>query len=153
MLDFLMEYGYAGLFAASFLAATILPFSSDVVFIGLLYAGLEPIPCLLLATSGNWLGGMTNYFLGKLGKLEWIEKYLRIKKEKIYEMQEKMQGKAVGIMAFLSFLPFIGDVMAVALGFMRTNIRTVAFFMLLGKFSRYVLEMILLKMGVNLLAL
>lgn len=149
MLEFLMEYGYAGLFVASFLAATILPFSSDVVFVGLLYAGLKPIPCLLLATSGNWLGGMTNYFLGKLGKLEWIEKYLRIEREKIYKMQNKMQGKAVSIMAFLSFLPFIGDVMAVALGFMRADLRTVAIFMLLGKFSRYALELVLLKTGIQ----
>ena len=72
MLDGFVEYGYIGLFLASFLAATILPFGSEVVFVGLIAAGLNGWSCVLIASVGNWLGGMTNYYLGHLGKVEWI---------------------------------------------------------------------------------
>lgn len=135
-LDFLQAYGYFGLFIASFLAATILPFSSDVVFIALLGAGLNWIPCLILASLGNWLGGMTNYYLGKLGKLEWIEKYLKIKPEKIYKMQHWIEGKG-------------GEVMAVALGYMRADKTKVAIYMLIGKTARYAVELILFYYGIK----
>lgn len=147
MLDFLIEYGYWGLFVASFLAATILPFSSDVVFLGLLYAGSAPVPCLILATIGNWLGGMTNYWLGNLGKLEWIEKYLKIKPDKIFKMQQRLEGKGTAFISLFTWLPGIGDLMAVALGYMRANKATVAIFMFVGKGLRYVIEMILLHFG------
>lgn len=144
MLDFLMEYGYIGLFLASFLAATILPFSSDIVFVGLLIAGLDPVPCLLLATLGNWLGGMTNYYLGRLGKLEWIEKWLKIKPEKIHKMQSKLEGKNGALVAFFSWLPGIGDLLAVVLGYMRANKGQVATFMFLGKGARYIVEYLII---------
>ncbi|NDW10828.1 YqaA family protein [Dysgonomonas sp. 520] len=146
MLEFLMQYGYIGLFLACFLAATILPFSSDFIFVGLLIAGLSVWPCILIATLGNWLGGMTNYFLGRLGKIEWIEKYLKIPPEKIYKMHAWLQGKGA-FMAFFTWVPFVGDLMAVALGYMRANFTLVTLSMLAGKFSRYVVVMYLWKIG------
>jgi membrane protein YqaA with SNARE-associated domain len=149
MLEFLIDYGYVGLFVASFLAATILPFSSDVVFVALLAAGLKEWPCVIIASTGNWMGGMTNYYLGKLGKVEWIEKYLKIKPEKIHKMQNWLEGKGAG-MAFFSFLPFIGDVMAVALGYMRANVKIVSICMLIGKASRYIIEMYMLHLGIDI---
>lgn len=56
---------YGGLFISAFLAATILPSSSEAVLIGLLAAGRgDPILLLLVATIGNTLGSVTNWFLG-----------------------------------------------------------------------------------------
>lgn len=140
MLDGLVEYGYVGLFVASFLAATILPFGSEFVFVTLIALRLDPWTCTIVATVGNWLGGMTNYYLGRLGKIEWIEKYLKIKREKIDKIQRWLEGKGAS-MAFFSFLPVVGDVIAVALGYMRANIYVVNISMLSGKFLRYVLIM------------
>jgi len=140
MLDGLVEYGYVGLFIASFLAATILPFGSEFVFVTLIALGLDPWTCTIVATVGNWLGGMTNYYLGRLGKIEWIEKYLKIKREKIDKIQRWLEGKGAA-MAFFSFLPAIGDIIAVALGYMRANVYVVNISMLSGKFLRYVLIM------------
>ncbi len=137
MLDGFVEYGYIGLFIASFLAATILPFGSEFVFVTLIAMGLDPWTCTIVASAGNWLGGMTNYYLGRLGKLEWIEKYLKIPKEKIDKIQQFLEGKGAS-MAFFSFLPVVGDIIAVALGFMRANVYVVNISMLLGKFARYV---------------
>ena len=144
MLDFLVEYGYIGLFLASFLAATILPIGSEVVFAGLLAAGLSGWGCIAVATVGNWLGGMTNYYLGHLGKIEWIEKYLKVDKSNIDRMQHWLADKGAW-MALFSFLPIIGDLIALALGFMRANVWIVNISMFLGKLVRY----IALMYGVN----
>ena len=72
-MDILISYGYIGVFIASFLAATVLPFSSEVVLTGVLLAGGSYWPCMVAATLGNTLGGMTCYALGRLGKIEWIK--------------------------------------------------------------------------------
>ncbi|NDV78711.1 YqaA family protein [Dysgonomonas sp. 511] len=140
MLDGFVEYGYIGLFLASFLAATILPLGSEFVFAGLLAMGMSPWGCVVVASLGNWAGGMTNYYLGQLGKIEWIEKYLKVKQEKIDKMQHWLEGKGAS-MAFFSFLPVVGDIIALALGYMRANVYIVNFAMFTGKFLRYVLIM------------
>lgn len=137
MLEGFAEYGYIGLFLASFLAATILPLGSEVVFVALIAMGLNPWWCVGVASVGNWLGGMTNYYLGMLGKIVWIEKYLKIKRDKIEKLQQWLSGKGAS-MAFFSFLPVVGDVIAVALGFMRANVYIVNVSMFAGKFARYV---------------
>lgn len=139
MTDFI-ELGYAGLFIASFLAATFVPFSSEVVFSALVFGGLDAWKCVFVATAGNWLGGMTSYYVGRLGKLEWIEKYFRIKKEKLDRFTEKMH-KYGDWFAFFSFLPGVGDVIAVAAGYFRCRWWIVAVSMLAGKFVRYVFWM------------
>ena len=138
----LIGLGYLGLFIASFLAATVVPFSSEVVFSAMVFGGLNAWKCVFVATLGNWLGGMTCYYMGRLGKIEWIEKNLRIKKEKM----EKFMGKLHRYgdwFAFFSFLPGVGDVIAVASGYFRCRWWIVALSMLLGKFARYIVWMYL----------
>ena len=61
------EGGLAGLFVASFLAATLLPGGSELVLAGLLHLHPELAwPALALATLGNTLGGMSSYLLARL---------------------------------------------------------------------------------------
>jgi len=136
----LMELGYLGLFIASFLAATVVPFSSEFIFSAMVFSGLDAWTCVWVATLGNWLGGMTSYYVGLMGKIEWIEKYLHIKKEKMENAAVKIQ-KYGDWFAFFSFVPFIGDVIAVATGFFRCKWWKVAISMLVGKFARYILWM------------
>lgn len=139
MIEF-AEWGYWGLFLASFLAATVLPFSSEVVFTGMVFGGLDSWTCVWVATAGNWLGGLSCYYMGRLGKLEWIEKYFRIKKSAIDRFSGKIH-KYGDWFAFFSFLPGIGDAIAVASGFFRCRWWLVALSMLAGKFIRYVVWM------------
>ena len=135
-----MGLGYFGLFIASFLAATVVPFSSEVIFSAMVFGGLDAWTCVWVATLGNWLGGMTCYLLGRLGKMEWIEKYAGVKKDKLDKFSTKIQ-KYGDWLPFFSFLPGIGDVIAVASGFLRCRWWVVAISMLLGKFARYVVWM------------
>lgn len=136
------EWGYWGLFLASFLAATVVPFSSEVVFSAMVFGGLHPWQSVWVATAGNWLGGMTSYYIGRLGKTEWIEKYLKIDKKKLERFIEKFK-KYGDWFVFFSFVPIIGDVIAVAAGFFRGRWWVVATAMLLGKFIRYTIWMYL----------
>lgn len=139
MIDF-VEWGYYGLFIASFLAATVVPFSSEVVFSAMVFGGLDAWKCVFVATAGNWMGGMTSYYVGRLGKVEWVEKFFRIKKEKIDNFMIKFHRYGDWFV-FFSFVPFIGDIIAVAAGFFRGRWWVVAFAMLIGKFVRYILWM------------
>lgn len=137
MLDGFAEWGYFGLFMASFLAATILPFGSEVVFAALVATGFDIWSSVFIATIGNSMGGMTCYWLGSFGRVEWIERFMKVKRERIQKMQDWLQGRGA-IMSFFVFLPGVGDIIAVALGFMRANPWLVLLFMTLGKFARYV---------------
>ena len=137
-MEWLVEYGYIGLFFGAFLAATIIPLSSDVLLVLLLVAGAEPVTAVTSAALGNWLGGLSSYGLGYLGKWEWIEKWFGVTKEKL-ERQRKKILKYGSILAFFTWLPLIGDVMAIGLGFYRINFKKSAVFMLIGKSTRFIM--------------
>ena len=74
MIQLLIEWGLPGLFISALLAGSIVPFSSELVLVALVKLGLPPIACLISATLGNTVGGMTCYYMGRLGKISWIEK-------------------------------------------------------------------------------
>jgi membrane protein YqaA with SNARE-associated domain len=133
----LFESGYFALFLASFLAATVVPFSSEALLSGMLAADYNLYWCLGLATLGNWLGGMSSYGLGRLGKTEWIEKYLKIKHDQIEKTKKMVSGRELWI-AFFCWLPGVGDVIAVILGLLKVNVVMVSIGMFIGKMLRYV---------------
>lgn len=137
-MDWLIDYGYVGLFLGSFLAATVVPFSADVLLVVLLAAGADPYLAITLATIGNWLGGLTSYWLGRIGKWSWLEKYFGIRQEKLERQRERIM-RWRSLLAFMTWLPVIGDVLAVALGFYRIGFVRSAVFMLLGKGTRFIL--------------
>ncbi len=60
---------------------------------GLQAAGLEPLPLVIYGSIGNVLGSMFNYGVGRLGKMEWIEKYLHVKKESLDKAERFMAGQ------------------------------------------------------------
>ena len=136
-MEWLMDLGYLGLFVGSFLAATIVPFSADVLLIGMLVAGGTPWVVIGVATAGNFLGGLTSYGVGRLGKWEWIER-LGIKPETLARHKAKIDRFGSWI-ALLSWVPFVGDVFAVALGFYRVKFVPSAIFMFIGKAGRFVM--------------
>ena len=144
LIQLLIDWGYAGLFMSALLAGSIVPFSSELVMIALVKVGLSPAICVLAATLGKTAGGMTCYYMGRLGKTDWIEKYFKIKKKKIDKMQRFLQGKGA-LMAFFAFLPFVGEAIAIALGFMRSNVTLTVFSMFVGKLIRYIVMLLALQ--------
>ena len=78
-----LEFGYWGMFFSSILAATVLPFGSEAVFIGLLLANYDETTLILIAGTGNTIGGMITYSIGRMGKWNWLEKWFNISKATI----------------------------------------------------------------------
>lgn len=136
-LQFLLDYGYAGMFLASFLAGSILPFSSEALLIAFVRMGLDPVLTILFATLGNTAGSMTCYWIGHLGHMERIERWLKVKPEKLARAERFIRGRGAW-MAFFSFLPVVGDGIAIVLGLMRANLPITLLSMTLGKLVRYV---------------
>ncbi|MCD8081144.1 MAG: VTT domain-containing protein [Bacteroides sp.] len=144
------DWGYMGLFLAAFIAGSVVPLSSEAVLVVLLRAGLDPTSCILSATVGNTLGGLTCYWLGHIGKTEWIEKYLKVKPEKLDKALRFLQGRGA-FMAFFAFIPYLGTAISIALGFMRSNIWITTVAMFAGKMTRYVLIVLAVKGIVQIL--
>ncbi|MBQ2992590.1 MAG: DedA family protein [Alistipes sp.] len=135
-MEYLMEFGLLGLFLGSFLAATVVPMSADVLLVGMLVAGGSPWMTIAVATLGNWLGGLTSYGIGRAGRWEWIER-LHVKRESLERQRSRIERYGAAV-ALLTWVPFVGDVFAVALGFYRVRFVPMAFWMLLGKCGRFV---------------
>lgn len=138
VIDFLIQYGYFGMFVASLLAGSVFPFSSEAVMVGLVAAGVHPLPLLFYGVIGNVLGSLFNYYIGTLGRLDWIEKYLHVKPEKISRAQNLMNKYGVWV-GFFAFLPIIGSAIAIALGLVRANLGLTTLMFTFGKIFRYVI--------------
>jgi membrane protein YqaA with SNARE-associated domain len=123
---------------AAFMAGSFFPFSSEAVMVAFQAAGLDPWTLIVYGTIGNVLGSMFNYYVGRLGRLDWVERYLHIKKDSLSTARRFMAGRGAW-MGFFAFLPVIGSAITILLGFMRANIAVSLFSITLGKFLRYVL--------------
>jgi len=121
------EGGLAAVFVASFLAATVVPFSSEAVLFG--YLQLHPqhgTLAVALATLGNTAGGMTTYLVGRLvpekkpesKALRWLKRY----------------GAPV---TFFAWVPIVGDALCAAAGWLRVNWLAALACMAAGRLARY----------------
>ncbi|MEO1938796.1 MAG: DedA family protein [Sulfurimonas sp.] len=104
------------LFFSAFLAATILPFSSEVAFVAAIKSGMEPSLALFAASSGNILAIIFNYYLGYFLYEKTKTKLLDSKIGK----QAFIWGHKYGYVAlFASWLPIIGDPLTIVAGLVR----------------------------------
>ena len=138
MLDLLVDYGPIGMLIASFIAGSVFPFSSEAVMLAMLAAGVDPWELVITASIGNVAGSMFNYGVGRLGRLDWIEKYLHVKKESLDRAQRFMGGHGAW-MGFFAFLPILGSAISILLGLMRANIIITLISITLGKVMRYLI--------------
>lgn len=138
LVDILLQYGHAGMFIAAFLSGSVVPFSSEVVMIGLIQIGLSPVTTVLAGTLGNSLGSMTCYWVGLLGNMHWVERLFHVKPHQLERAERYVRGRGAW-MAFFCFLPALGEAFAIALGLMRANGWLVFLYMTIGKLLRYAL--------------
>ncbi len=120
------ETGLAGLFAASFVSATIIPFSSEAVLFGFLKLHPQALAAAItLACIGNTLGGMTTYLLGRIAR-----------EPRGLPQLARIRRYGAPLLA-LAWLPIIGDGLCLAAGWLRLNWLAVAFFQGIGRLLRY----------------
>lgn len=146
--EILAAYGYYGLFLGTFLSSMFLPMGSDLLFIGMLAAGMDPWICLLVATSGNWLGGFVIYGISYSGNKEKIGRWFRIK-EKTLEKQKIKIDKYGSWLALTVWIPIIGDAANIALGFYRTKPRLTLTIMFLSRMFRFLVWVLLYLVYAN----
>ena len=137
-MEFFTEFGCAGLFLASFLAATVLPLSSEVVLIVLLLNKLDPILLISVATIGNVLGSFVNYLIGIWGSVFLIRNVLKISEDTFDRAKQRFKKYGV-VSLFFAWVPVIGDPLTLVAGVLKINI--LVFFVLVtsGKLIRYII--------------
>ena len=145
-IELLTTNGYWGMLLAAFLAGSFIPYSSEAVMLMLLAAGLDPWGLILYGTIGNVLGSVLNYGIGRMGKTEWIEKYLHVSKDKLAKAEHFVAGRGA-MMGFFAFIPILGSAITILLGLMRANAVITLVSITVGKFLRYYI----LVFGVKLL--
>lgn len=136
IISLLISYGYWGMFVTAFVAGSFFPFSSEAVMTGLLAAGLDSWGLIIYGTVGNVLGGMFNYGVGHMGRLEWIERYLHVKQKDLDRATRFMAGRGAW-MGFFAFVPVLGSAITIVLGLMRANPIISFISITIGKFLRY----------------
>ena len=136
LIPILQSYGFWGMFIAAFVAGSVFPWSSEAIMLGLMAAGLDPVGLVVYGSAGNVLGSMFNYWVGHLGRLDWIERYLHVKKENLDKARRFMGGNGAWI-GFFAFLPIIGSAITILLGLMRANLFITVLSITLGKVIRY----------------
>lgn len=136
-MEFFSELGYFGLFVAAFLAATILPLSSEVVLSALLLSGLSPIALIAIATTGNVLGSLTNYALGYWASLAVIKKWLRISEQEFVQAEQRFVKYGL-FSLFFAWVPIIGDPLTVIAGVLRIRLLWFVILVTVGKLMRYI---------------
>ena len=138
IISLLTQYGYWGMLLAAFLAGSFFPFSSEAVMVALMATGLDPWQLMVYGTIGNVMGSVFNYGVGRMGKMEWIEKYLRVKKRNLDRAHRFVEGHGAW-MGFFAFLPVIGSAITIVLGLMRSNVVVTFIAITLGKLFRYII--------------
>lgn len=136
MLD-LFVAGYAGLFASAFLAATLLPFYSELATAAMSSSGaFDPALVLIVATAGNTAGAAINWALGRY--------LLHFRDRRWFPLKPNQLDRATdwfnryGLWSLLlSWLPWVGDPLTVVAGVLRVNFWLFLPLVMVGKSVRY----------------
>ena len=136
-MDSFAELGYLGLFVAAFLAATILPLSSEVVLSLLLLNGLSPIALVAVATVGNVLGSLTNYGLGYWAGPKVAKKWLKMSEADFIRAERRFAKYGLVSLCF-AWVPIVGDPITVVAGILRIRLLWFVLLVTAGKLMRYI---------------
>ncbi|RLV61441.1 DedA family protein [Parashewanella curva] len=135
-MDFLVDFGYAGLFSAAFLAATILPLGSEVILVSLLISGLSPTALVVVASIGNVLGSYTNYLIGAYLSQSKAQRWLKISDKELEQAQQRFKKYGTLSLCF-AWLPVIGDPLTLIAGVLRVKLLHFFTLVTIGKAGRY----------------
>ena len=128
---------YLSLFAISFLAATILPFSSELTLAGLIATSNYDSLLLLIAVSiGNILGSVINWILGFYSRNLTTKKWFPFKDKQI-ENSSKWFNKLGKWSLLFAWIPIIGDPLTLVAGLLRVRFLDFIILVAIGKVSRY----------------
>ena len=130
---------YLSLFAISFLAATILPFSSELTLAGLIATSdYDNLLLLIVASFGNVLGSVVNWALGSYSRNLTTKKWFPFKETQI-ERSSKWFRKFGKWSLLFAWVPVLGDPLTLVAGILRVKFIDFIILVAIGKVSRYLL--------------
>ena len=129
---------YFQLLIISFLAATILPLSSELVLSTMLLTdSFDKYLLLVVASFGNIFGSSVNWYLGKKILIFKDKKWFPVNEKQI--AKSEMYFKKYGIWSLLlAWVPIIGDPLTVIAGILKINFFTFLLLVSFSKTSRYI---------------
>lgn len=127
---------YLGLFFSAFLAATLVPAYSEVLFAGLVTAGYDPLLLLLWASTGNTLGSAVNWVLGRYLLHFQDKKWFPFKPDSLGTAQRWFNKWGVWSL-LLAWMPIGGDALTFIAGMMRVKFWLFFLLTAIGKTARY----------------
>jgi membrane protein YqaA with SNARE-associated domain len=128
---------YLLLFGSSFLAATLLPFYSEVLLYALLREGGDPVMLVLVATLGNTLGAVVNWLLG-LYLLHFQDRRWFYFSRAQIETAQRWYGRYGFWSLLFAWLPVGGDALTLIGGVMKVRLWLFLLLVGTGKGLRYV---------------
>ncbi|NEX19279.1 DedA family protein [Thiorhodococcus mannitoliphagus] len=131
-----MITSYLVLFGSAFLAATILPFYSEVVLFALLREGGDPAALVITATVGNTLGAVVNWLLGRYLLHFRDRKWFYFSSTQIDRAQRWFQRYGYWTL-LLAWMPVGGDALTLIAGIMRVRLWVFLMLVATGKGLRY----------------
>ena len=130
---------YLSLFAISFLAATILPFSSELTLAGLIAtSNYDNIILLIVASFGNTLGSVVNWALGFYSRNLTTKKWFPFKETQIERSSQWFKKFGRWSLLF-AWVPIIGDPLTLVAGLLRVRFLDFIILVAIGKVSRYLI--------------
>ncbi|MGZ5007634.1 MAG: YqaA family protein [Methylobacter sp.] len=133
---------YLSLFSVSFLAATLIPFYSEVALIGLLVAGYDPWLLWLFASAGNTLGAAVNWLMGRYLVYFEHRRWFPFQSSTLHRYQRWYQHFGVWSLLF-AWLPVGGDALTFIAGVMKVHLGTFLILVGVGKSLRYAVIILL----------
>lgn len=125
------------LFTSAFLAATILPFYSEVVLFAYLQQGLNPVTLVIAATVGNTLGGAVNWLMGIYIQRFKDRRWFYFSETQIIRAQTWFQRYGTWSLT-MAWLPIGGDALTLIAGIMRVRFGVFLLLVGFGKAARYI---------------
>ncbi|MFI5409732.1 YqaA family protein [Kaistia sp. UC242_56] len=127
---------YAGLFLAALAAATILPMQSEAVLVGLLLADYSPIWLLTVASIGNVLGSVINWYFGR-GIARFQDRRWFPVGPAALARAEAWYRRYGRWSLLLSWAPVVGDPLTVVAGILREPMPVFLLLVTIAKVGRY----------------
>lgn len=130
---------YLSLFGISFLAATVLPFSSELTLTGLISTSkYNNLLLLIVASLGNILGSVVNWILGLYSRKLQTKKWFPFKEHQIVKSSHWFNRFGKWSLLF-AWVPIVGDPLTVVAGLMRVKFLDFIILVAIGKITRYFL--------------